>query len=1107
MEKSFRKSSQYAKRHSILKPTNNHSKITAQKESYEKGLSDIFSSPPSHLGYSYNIESLINELELKNDQLLNYTISSMSKIVRNKNETRIIASYLYLMPNFIKLLKGQEINKKEEDILKELLNLSQSMSYEKYQQESILMRFGDKGSTAYVILDGKVDVLIKTFKNMYITKNDYLFYLANLLKYSEYGLLNEVINENFLVFPIEIYDSSNIKHLNLNSIRNSPIKEENTHTKTTKNIRDSPVKNDNLFSSSKTFNNLDEENDKHNSSFNSLFKLNEENQQIKELKRIYSISINNLLKMFGLKKLDKKNTKLNNCTLNEYISRIELVPDLYKMYINKTILNTISNKTETENDNDKEKKIDIKKLDSDIDSEDENKVYNLKIFTYSKVATLGKGTLFGEIALRDANSLRTGTLITASECHFTVLSKRIFDNCLKKGAEKYLKEILNFFINLPVFIGIPESLFYHKYYTFLSKKVILRGNFLITQGEKPKNIILLQTGSYGLTTRISLFDLTKLIYHFINLNLKNKNNIYDEDTDKYNRFLKRIKNFMNEAKALMNENLKFKKFYLSEIFIRVTDISSPDIVGYKEYVDENGLYAFSIETKSPENIIFTLDNKFYSDLQHRNYTVRQNQKELLEKKINVIIQRLLIIRNSLVNSYFEDKGEKQIGPMIMKELESINNIKLRQKRFLKFKSTECKLNKKTLDQKEYDFNKSNFFFEKGKEKNKKIKIISRNFKLYKNDEYFNSFNEAEERNKKIRKSICQYYKINTNRNNQINKKVLNLYKASKNFYSTKKNNESNKKIIKKKHLIDADSKEKDKEKTQKENQPLKEYSAKYNYKYNLNNNTEENSNSKDKEKGEIKNIKKDNTFVLKAPKINSASFSNRNSEIKGVMFNSLVWEEIKTKINKKIIYNNDILKNMNYTQRNKKFITIFEKSNSFKKINNEEIKAPYNSGRYQSSKIHLYNKHSLLHKSASESFLKNNLRIKSNLIKKLKTPRDISSYELSKRNSNRTIDNNNLTKFSKINQYFSRNEGNKAPKINLKIKRFFSPEQIKLIREINKKRNDLNILKYHESKFEKYRIDRNFYYNNNLKNRMKLFYINMEKNRKDLKNVNIFYDN
>ena len=71
----------------------------------------------------------------------------------------------------------------------------------------------------------------------------------------------------------------------------------------------------------------------------------------------------------------------------------------------------------------------------------------------------------------------------------------------------------------------------------------------------------------------------------------------------------------------MNENIKFTKFYLSEINIRVTNISSPDILGYKEYVDENGLYAFSIETKSPENIIFTLDNKFYSDLLNRNCTV------------------------------------------------------------------------------------------------------------------------------------------------------------------------------------------------------------------------------------------------------------------------------------------------------------------------------------------------------------------------------------------------------------------------------------------------------------------------------------------------------
>ena len=1097
MEKKKKKSLKLSKRYSIIKPTNNLSKVSAQRESFESGLYQIFSSPPSHLGYRHDIESLINELGIKNEQFFNFVISCLSKIVRNKNDTKIIASYLYLMPNFMKLLRGYQINKKEQDILKDLLNLSLSMSYEKHQKDTILMRFGNKGSTAYVILDGKVDVLIKSFKNMYITKNDYLFYLATLLKYSEYGLINEAINENFSTFPIEIYDNTNIKHLNINAINESFQKDNLLHNKTLKDLNDSSIKNDNLFSNSKTLNNLEEKtknhDDRHNSSFNSLFKLNEENEEIKEFKSVFLISINKLMKMFNLRKLDKKNNKLNNCSLNEYINRIDLIPEHYQKFLNKNIINTnnhnnennntISNKTETEND--KEKKNDIKKEeDKDNDSEEENKIYNLKIFTYSKVATLGKGSLFGEIALRDANSLRTGTLITSSECHFTVLSKRIFDNCLKKGTEKYLKEILSFFINLPIFKGIPESLFYHKYYTNLSKKVMLRGNLIITQGEKPKDIVLIKTGIYGLSTRISLFELTKFINHLINLNLKNRNNnnLYDLETNKYNKLLKKIKNLMIEAKSLMNENIKFKKFYLSEINIRVTNISSPDILGYKEYVDENGLYAFSIETKSPENIIFTLDNKFYSDLLNRNCTVRKNQKELLEKKTNVLMQRLMIIRNSLVNSFFDDMGEKQISSMIMKELETINILKLKQKRFLKFKSTEYKFTKKTLEE---EINKSNH-----KEKRKKIKIVSRNNKNNKNINYFYSFNVGEEKQKSMKKSINSYYKINPSKNrtlssrkyhydnkDNINKKVINLYKNSKNYYSTnKKNIESNKQIINKKNLMDTDSKDK----TQISSQTLKEYKSKN--KYIKKNNTETNF----KNIQQIKQIVSNNISSLKSAKLNSANNSCRNSQIKGVMLNSLVWEEIKTKINKKINNNNDF----NFTLRKKKCKNIIEQLNSFKKISYEEIKSSFNSGRNSTGRIRHNNKENfrihfsskpLLYKTSSDLTLNNNLRIKSDLLKKIKTPKFISSYDLSKINGNETIDNNNFKGFYSP-------ERSKAPKINLKIKKMFCPDQIKLIREINKKINDVNILKYHENKFEKYKLVRNIYYNNNLKNRMKLFF-------------------
>ena len=1076
----------FSKKISVYRLPANQQKMSVQREFYENRLIKIFSSPPSHLGYKYDIESLINELGLNNDEILYFTISSLLKIVRNKNEINIIASYLYLMPNIIKLLKGKDTDKKEQDILKDLLNLSQSMAYEKYQTDSILMKFGDKGITAYVILDGQVDVLVKSFKKMNITKKDYLFYLANLLKYNEYGLLNEAINENFSVFPLEVYDGTKIKEIKISNINDNSLNNDDLDSGILNNLKESSktIKKDNIkFSEEKTKNN----DDNHNSSSNSLFRLNEENEQMKEFKSVFKISSNKLLKMFNLRQIDKKNRILSFCSLNDYIKRIELIPDNYKNYLTEDINIDI---TSNNNEKDKEKRNENNKVNNDIDneSEEENKLYNLKIFNYKKVATLGKGALFGEIALRDANSLRTGTLITSSECHCSVLNKKTFDNCLKKGAEKYMKELLTFFVNLPIFMGLSETLFYHKYYTNLSKKIMLRGNLIITQGEKPKNIILIQTGSYGLTTRISLFDLTKLILHFIKENLKNKNNInslYDEEVNKYNRLLKKTNILISKAKSLMNENIKFKKFYLSEIFIRVTELSCPDMVGYKEYVDENGLYAFSIESKSPENVIFTLDNKFYSELQQKNYMVRNNQKELLEKKINAIIQRLFIIRNSYVNSFFDDKGEKEIGSLVLKELENLSNSKLKQKRFLKFKSIEYKINKKTLEE-EKNKHKSH----KNKYKYKKIKNVSRNKKINKNLGFYNSFNQRESKKNNDIKHINGTYNINNNKlsyNYKQSGKMLNLYKSSNDLLSSKKDHEDLK-IIKKKNILESQLKEKN----ESFNRTLKNCNSKN--KLDPKNNTENNS----KINFEIKFNKTEKTSLLNTPKINSACISDRNNEIRDILLNSLVWEEIKNKFNKKIKYNKDFINKLSLTQRNKKHISIFEKSYSSRKLNNEEMNSPFNSFRNSNDKIivknkntnknisiHFTNSPKSLHRSLSEISLNKNLKTKTrSMINEISSPKYIYNYNKSKKFVKTGINNDIINNYASLRKHL-------VPKINLKIKRLFSPQEIKLIREIKEKRNDINIINYHQNKFEKYKLERKFYYNN-LRNRMKLFY-NIEK--------------
>ena len=220
------------KMHSIINKTKLALKFFSKserhtlKDFFNERLEKLFDSAPSKFGYKTDIESLLNDLGITKEQLLQMTINSLSKTVRNKQEIKIIASYLFFMQDFLKLIKAKGVSEKETILLKDLLTLSDSMIYEKQQKDTVMMRYGEKGSTAYIILNGQVDVLIETsfFKNM--GEKTYLYYLANLIKYHEFGLVNLTVNDNFKKFPIEIIDditkktitfSNNVKPNNTNN--------------------------------------------------------------------------------------------------------------------------------------------------------------------------------------------------------------------------------------------------------------------------------------------------------------------------------------------------------------------------------------------------------------------------------------------------------------------------------------------------------------------------------------------------------------------------------------------------------------------------------------------------------------------------------------------------------------------------------------------------------------------------------------------------------------------------------------------------------------------------------------------------------------------------
>ena len=1234
------------------------------KDFFNERLEKLFDSAPSKFGYKTDIESLLNDLGITKEQLLQMTINSLSKTVRNKQEIKTIASYLFFMQDFLKLIKAKGVSEKETILLKDLLTLSEAMIYEKQQKDTVMMRYGEKGSTAYILLNGQVDVLIETsfFKNM--GEKTYLYYLANLIKYHEFGLVNLTVNDNFKKFPIEIIDditkktiifanndkSNNINNnIDNNNIENS-ITNYNYDKKISKDLNQKNkfnlnelsiqnMNNNNFFykvNSSNNYTNIrnektrretkrqkiEGEDNNEKSSLNTknearketqqkgFFRLNFMNEEIKDIIKVKKYRARELLDMFGLKLLDKKyNKKLNHCNTNEYIQRLNIFEylekkqheleekkklknekNIFKINKNNNLNNLIENNNKKNNFNEekKEKLIKIKEnkinnsprksnkakgnnnnneiVNGDDWSEEINKnnqssssssssfifemnhnmIFDLKIFTYMKVVTLGVGSLFGEMALNDSNALRKAAIITSSDCHFSVLNKKTFNNCIKMGAQKHLRELLQFFIELPIFSGIPEGVFYHKYYTNLSKFTIVKGKTIINQGEKPEYITLLQSGSYGVTTHMSLYDLTRLIfkyakYYNINNDFPNegkKNNNKENNISKINDYKNKYRilfqnviNIMNEENMLLNDNIIFNKYYYSQQFIRIAEISCPEVIINEEYMDENGLFAFSIEAKAPENIIYTLNNKFYIDLKTKNISVKKNQDKLLSKKINVMIQRLLIIRNSLINSFFDYKSRNEVGSSVIRELEEMIIMQLKRKRSLVKKDEKIiitneneikeKKEKALLVNININSNGSNSYLVR-----KKINEFNKYYKdtcssLLENNSYSNNLkfdkknttsfkiNQDLEKIKKIPNKInknifnkkMNSFKYTKNKNIKFNNNYLNMYKKVLSSSPNKKLNITNKDLNVANKLPFKDNEEDILFSLYEKNNTDRKFSLS-NYNINIKMSNTNSNMSRNKK----------NDFSLMRNKIENKtifnSYGNKNEERKEnytifhnaqkVIINNLIWENIKS-VMKLPIHHKLKEFNSNKTANNFHKNTKLNKSNLFKYLENNlkcltnrnENRLSLNSKTEENKFNKANNNKKNRNKSLSKELSFANIKINNiNNIYLLSSPSKLKNYYLSTINN----DNKNNKKKEKENENQillnsnTKNNFKGLPKIKIKLKKFYSPQEVNFIRMNRKRRFVMDGNKYNRIKGEKFKSNRNDYYKKNLINRMNYFY-------------------
>ena len=693
--------------------------LQIEKDQILNRLAIMFTKKPSSYGYKRDIEILLKEFEIKYDEFFSKVIESLSKTKRDNEDIIFITSYLFFMKEFIKLLKAKESYKNEFKLLNYLKRLASDLFYSQIPKNYILIKYGDKGDKAYINLNGEVDVIVPYLKVMNVDEHDYLLYLASLIKYKEYDLINSVLNDNFSNYPLIIYDDltpngqfpsifENIKNIKkklstfIKGRKNEIIKKLLDVDYVINYLKPKLQKNKNRINKNDTISDdnnktIKSEEQNENNSFQKAFKLNSFNEDLAMSLELFIIGSKELLYLFDFYYYNDNDDELDNtCSTEEYISRINAP---------KPKENSNENKT---NDS----------------------FYELNIYLYSKVVSLGKGNFFGELALRDSKSVRTATIITSTNCHFAYLDRKIYNISLKNNIELNLRSKLTFFIKLPIFADIPIILFYKKYYTHISRHYFKKNTIVIKQGDKPSQLCLLNKGSYELNCIMNLTKLTELIFYFIEKTKKFQINSVKKNKNNYIDILNSIKKSRQKEKKLLKKNSNFQKLYSKDTLMKISEMNCPDITGFEEIIGKDGLYSFSLEAKTMENIIFSLDYNFYKELYNKNPLVQKRHNYITQIKLDLIIKRLAKIRNNIISSFFNRKTEDDVGSLFLKEIENINNQKIIGKRFKSFKNTKLNLNNKStisFDLKDFNNNVKNLFKNKFKHSTSNIKQEKINF--------------------------------------------------------------------------------------------------------------------------------------------------------------------------------------------------------------------------------------------------------------------------------------------------------------------------------------------------------------------------------------------
>ncbi len=179
------------------------------KKMEQTKINNQFSSFSKFHSQKKNLENLEKNTKIFYLDKINETIKDiLLKKNRTENELLIIKSYLKSLSKFIEILTKNE----KKDIEYILTRISKNLKLELVKKNTFLMKIGELGNNFYIILKGKVGVLVPKHFEVIMTKKQYLNHLKMLKNFEEYYLLNSTLLENLSILSVDFQEIENTKN-------------------------------------------------------------------------------------------------------------------------------------------------------------------------------------------------------------------------------------------------------------------------------------------------------------------------------------------------------------------------------------------------------------------------------------------------------------------------------------------------------------------------------------------------------------------------------------------------------------------------------------------------------------------------------------------------------------------------------------------------------------------------------------------------------------------------------------------------------------------------------------------------------------------------------